>query len=68
MRANENDAAKVADLGKQLETIGRSLQTRRVTAAAPRLGSVFVRQAPNETEVNALVDKALAKGVAQQVK
>jgi beta-lactamase regulating signal transducer with metallopeptidase domain len=68
--ADKADAVRLqtAALGKQLESIGRRLQepTARYTLSSKDTAA-WVRQ-PDNTEIFAALDRAIAKGTAQQVK
>jgi hypothetical protein len=64
------DAARrqMADLGKQLETLGRNMQQPVFYPKTPNVAWLSLARGFNETEVFAVLDRAITKGVAQQVK
>jgi hypothetical protein len=71
LKSAETGAAaerQMADVGRQLETLGRSMQQRRVVYANAPAVSWIASRGFNEAEVFAVLDRAIATGVAQQVK
>jgi cob(I)alamin adenosyltransferase len=68
--SDTTDASRrqMADLGRQLETLGRSMQQPVLYAKASNATWLAVARAFNQDEIFAVLDRAITKGVAQQVK
>jgi beta-lactamase regulating signal transducer with metallopeptidase domain len=69
--ADKANAARrqLADLGRELETLGRSLQQPPMFSARhDAFNWISMSRAFDSAEVFAVLDRAIAKGIAQQVK